>query len=251
VLVAAVPDAAQRLKDARLALIMGDAALREQLRGVLSPRVHTAASAGAATAAVGALALPGPTGLLGVGTDAVAIVDPDDLRTLWIDHNAQRQRFKPFTDAVNESTQERFKDSPEAGSGTALATCAVMSKNGGDPELWLLNFAREKGLAKHDRNWHELSAWCRMLRHAGVFDQLNLGSCVCLETACRRISAIAKALETGRWLRIFKASPTRTICSAWSAEERPTGPRVKRWNWRPCVFGSQEVRAVQPLRSAP
>jgi hypothetical protein len=72
-----------------------------------------------------------------------------------------------------------------------------MAKNGGDPELWLLNFARDKGLAKHDRNWHELSAWCRMLRNAGVFDQLNLGSCVCLETACRRIAAIAKALEKG------------------------------------------------------
>ena len=78
-----------------------------------------------------------------------------------------------------------------------MTTCEAMARYGGDPELWLLNFARDKNMLKTDRNHHELSAWCRMLKHAATFDQLNIGSIVALETACRRIAAITTALSKG------------------------------------------------------
>jgi hypothetical protein len=211
VLTAAVADQATRLKDSRLALVVGDPELRAQVKAVISPRVVAAASADAVTALATA-GVSTPSGLLG---SATAEGDPDDLRTLWIDHDRQKRRFKQFRDALNESTQERFRDSPEVGAPTALETLQGMEANGGDPELWLLNFARDKNLLKTDRNYHELHAWCKMLKHAACFDQLNVGSIVALECACRRVAAMTTALQKGA------AHPDWSMASHIQGEKDP------------------------------
>ena len=77
--------------------------------------------------------------------------DVGDLRTLWINRDPQKNRFKEFKDAVAESTQEFFRDSSLPGASTALDLCKTKSRHGGKPSIWLLAFSRNKNLQRSDR----------------------------------------------------------------------------------------------------
>ena len=74
---------------------------------------------------------------------------------------------------------------------------AMLEGQGGKPSTWLADFCHKKAISENDRNHHELECLCQIIEDAGEFDQVNLGGLLCLETACRRIAAMAEALAKG------------------------------------------------------
>jgi len=116
-----------------------------------------------------------------------------DVRTLWVDWDAHGERWKPWREAVRESTSETFKDAPLEGASTALHMCKGMERMGGCPRLWLDRWSREKRLEPTDRVMHEMRVLTEALRLFGTYDQVNLGALAGVEALCRRIALIVDA----------------------------------------------------------
>eukprot|EP00959_Pyramimonas_sp_CCMP1952_P267784 5598687-Pyramimonas_sp.AAC.1 len=116
--------------------------------------------------------------------------DGGDLRILEVDYDAQGERYKPFRTACRESSQETFPDQPIEGPASALTVCKNMERTNGDPRSWPRDFLRSKGIGDNDRVAHEMRVLCDILFWAAVYDQVNLGGLMCLETAARRIAGL-------------------------------------------------------------
>jgi hypothetical protein len=118
---------------------------------------------------------------------------PEDVRTLWVDYDSQGERNKDWREVVNESRVNRYRDNPLDGPPCCLSVCKHMLRVGGDPRQWLSAWIREKKLDSGDRVCHELRTLIEVLYLGGVYDQLNVGSVLCLEAASRRVQAIVEA----------------------------------------------------------
>ena len=128
---------------------------------------------------------------------------PDDLRTCWIDTDEQGVRYKEWRRVVQEASQENFHDGPLRGPATCLAVCRTMQQHGGNPKLWFLEWAKEVGISRRDRAWHEVNALIETLYVAGTFDQVNMGALVSMEVLTRRllqyVEAYAHGAENPNW----------------------------------------------------
>ena len=143
---------------------------------------------------------------------APATAEGDDVRTLWVEYDEQGERYKPWRMAVRESTSESFSDSPLEGPPTVLHLAKHYDRHGGDPRQWLQIWAREKKIENTDRILHELRVLVDTRHFAGTFDQLNLGSLVCLGVVARRIQLVVGAYsgpQRPNWeaTRLFSGQP--------------------------------------------
>jgi hypothetical protein len=72
-----------------------------------------------------------------------------------------------------------------------------MERAGGSPALWLSELARDKRLARTDRNYKELKALADAVEVGGGYDQLNVGGCMMFEVILRRAAAVAESISKG------------------------------------------------------
>jgi hypothetical protein len=138
------------------------------------------------------------------GRHVAAADEPEaELRTLWVDYDAQGLRYKSWREVTVESSEERFGDGPIEGPQSCLAICKHMERHGGNPKLWLAAWCKDLGASKRDRIYHELTTLIEVLWVAGTYDQLNVGGLMSLEVVARRILAIvdahSKGLESPNW----------------------------------------------------
>jgi len=119
--------------------------------------------------------------------------DKEDVRTLWVDYDAQGERYKDWRTVVRESSVNVFGDNPLEGPSTVLTLSKHYLRHGGDPRQWLILWMREKGIASNDRVIHEMRVLTDLLYYAGTYDQLNIGSLLCLEVAGRRLQLCVEA----------------------------------------------------------
>ena len=129
----------------------------------------------------------------GHGDDDEADPVAADVRTLWVNWDEHGERWKDFRDAVRESTEEPFADSPLEGTRTALHMARMMDRTGGCPRRWLEQWLREKHIETGDRVAHEMRVLTEVLRTAACYDQLNVGSVIGIEILCRRIATVVEA----------------------------------------------------------
>ncbi|CAK0845399.1 unnamed protein product [Prorocentrum cordatum] len=122
--------------------------------------------------------------------EAVVPIRGEDVRLLALDFDGQGERFKPWREAVHESTQEEFSDQTLDAPPGALTTCKSMVRVGGDPRLWFREYLREKCFAITDRVARELRCIREVLYMAGCYGQVNLGGLMVLEVLCKRLAGI-------------------------------------------------------------
>jgi len=121
----------------------------------------------------------------------------DDARVLWIDFDAQGQRFKSWRSVCNESFAEPLGCPDIEGPGGAHHLMKHMDKAGGDAKRWFTEFCRDSGIVKTDRVFHELQVLILVLYLLGTHDQVNVPSLAGGERLCRRIISIIDAHATG------------------------------------------------------
>ena len=122
-----------------------------------------------------------------------------DSRTLWVDTDPHGDRHKEWRNVVRESYAGTFHDWIVEGPAAALGLMKHWDRHGGDPEAWLSLWARDKKIDSNDRLMHELTAWIRMFRAGGSYDQLNLPCLASFEIAARRVVTLIEANNvTGR-----------------------------------------------------
>ena len=56
-----------------------------------------------------------------------------------------------------------------------------------------MDFLRGRGIQRSDRVYHELVAWCEVLKLLGEYDQLNLGALAGVEKLTRKVNGIIEA----------------------------------------------------------
>ena len=68
-----------------------------------------------------------------------------------------------------------------------------IERTGGSPAMWYQKYLVENRISSSDRLSYELQAMCRLLEHAGCYDQLNLPSLACFEVLSRRMQLLLDA----------------------------------------------------------
>jgi hypothetical protein len=134
-----------------------------------------------------------------VDTPRGDVPEENDIRTLHVDYDKQGRRYKIWKDVVAESHTEHYSDLPACciGSPIALDAVVAMERAGGTPSLWLSELARDKRLARTDRNYKELKALADAVEVGGGYDQLNVGGCMIFEIILRRAAAVAESIAKG------------------------------------------------------
>ncbi|CAK0851827.1 unnamed protein product, partial [Prorocentrum cordatum] len=111
---------------------------------------------------------------------------------LEVDYDAQGEKHKPIRTACREGSQEAFPDQPSEGPVSALTVCKNRERTNGDPRSWRRDILRSRGVGDNDRVTHDMHVLCDILFWAAVYDQVNLGDPMCLETAARRIAGLVE-----------------------------------------------------------
>ena len=70
-----------------------------------------------------------------------------------------------------------------------------MERQHGDPLRWFTAWTSSKRIQEHNRTYHEMNTYCRVLYYALTYDQLNVGASVCLEIAGQRIQGLLDAYK--------------------------------------------------------
>jgi hypothetical protein len=117
----------------------------------------------------------------------------EDVRTLWVDTDEQHERYKEWRKVCMESSSTSFRDSPLEGPPCMLTLAKSWMRNGGTPEMFLQLWGKEKGFAATDRVMREMKTLIMAIHYAGTYDQVNIGSLVCLEVLARRCQGIIDA----------------------------------------------------------
>ena len=107
---------------------------------------------------------------------------------------------------LQEATQESLQTAGLKGPPVCLPVCRKFHKHGGAPKAWFAEWAREVGLSRKDRGWHEVECLIEALWLAGSYDQLNVGALASAELCCRQIQ-----LTEERWKdRVFASADVAT-----------------------------------------
>jgi len=166
-------------------LKIGENELKRRLRGDDTPDVeHPAVTPGRAPGH-----LPWPA------KEVMAGDENEEIRVLDIDRDTRGIRFKNFRDAVGECTVQNWPDSPLDNPPTTLSLVASMERQHGDPLRWFAAWTLSKKIQEHDRTYHEMLTYCRALYYSLTYDQLNVGSLVCLEILAQRVQGPLDAYE--------------------------------------------------------
>ena len=149
----------------------------------------------------------------------------DDARVLWIDYDAQGQRYKGWRGVVQESFSEPLRCSEVEGPGSAHHLLKHFLRVGGDPRRWLVEFLREHQITKADRVYHELYTLTEALYLMGTVDQINIPSLTGGERLCRRLASIIEAYSKG-------GAPNWRMAKYYdgnAAELDGIDPELRRW----------------------
>ncbi|CAK0855840.1 unnamed protein product, partial [Prorocentrum cordatum] len=139
-----------------------------------------------------------PAGALAIGGAKTPPVEvDDDVRTLWVDYDESGNRFKSFKRAVQESREEPITAVEVQGPPGTLHLARFIERYGGGPRRWWQGFARDHGISKTDRVYHEMTNLTESLKLFGEYDQLNLGASAGIEKLTRRIGGVIDACATG------------------------------------------------------
>ena len=121
----------------------------------------------------------------------------EDARVLPPIRDRQGRRHREWRDVTADSYDCYYEDHPVTRRGNGILSGVELCENllvtGGDPLLWLTNFASLKRIQLEDAAFIQLESWCRVLHYAGVYDQLNIGGNACLEEVCRQIQSYVDA----------------------------------------------------------
>jgi hypothetical protein len=126
---------------------------------------------------------------------AVGEFTQDDLRVLPVKFDAQNERRRNFSEAVQLMNDEE----PEGGMvllkppRTVMWSLKDMGTNGGDPRLHFEWWLRNSKLPDGDRSSYEMEVLCMAVYAMVVIDQLNAPSLTCAEVMMRRIAVIKEA----------------------------------------------------------
>jgi hypothetical protein len=123
--------------------------------------------------------------------------DLDDLRTCWIDFDADGKLRKPWLKVLSEGSVEMYQDSLVTGETQALFWAKHVFLNGGRRSGWLREWARDHGITKTHRVFYEVQTLVAALEAAGEIDQVNLGGLVCIEILVRRLQSLVEAYSRG------------------------------------------------------
>ncbi|CAK0910262.1 unnamed protein product, partial [Prorocentrum cordatum] len=178
--------------------------------------------------------------------------DPgDDLRACWIDYDDAGIRFKEWRKVLHEATQESLQTAGLKGPPVCLAICRKFFKHGGDPKAWFAEWAREVGIARKDRSWHEVECLIEALWQSGTFDQLNMGAVAALEAVSRRllqyVEACAKGADNPNWSAAKHFSATTSALDLVPEDVRMYAARRAR---EEAELESVRARARQPGAAA-
>jgi hypothetical protein len=167
--------------------ILTDVRLCDSLREKLTPRAFDGADGGGGGVSAGAA----------VDLNVNPPAELDDLWTCWIDFDADGKRRKPWRKVLSEGSVEVYRDSPVTGEAQALFCAKHVFLNGGRPSGWLREWARDRGITKTHRVFHEVQTLVTALEAAGETDQVNLGGLVCIEIVVRRLQSLVEAYSRG------------------------------------------------------
>ena len=97
-----------------------------------------------------------PAGQVVKGTDTPPAVDPSgsdlgDVRTLWVDTDAQNARHKPWRSVVQESYHASYPGSPAAGPSSLMYIPGHSERRGGNVRPRLDIWARSKNIGSPGR----------------------------------------------------------------------------------------------------
>ena len=134
---------------------------------------------------------------LSAPAEAPADGDLDDARTLAVQYDEQGERFRSWKEAVAKMHESFYEDWPVEGPRTMLWMAKNIERTGGSPMQWYHKYLAENRIAASDRLAYELQAMCRLLEHAGCYDQLNLASLAAFEVLARRMQLLLDAASRG------------------------------------------------------
>ncbi|CAK0869717.1 unnamed protein product, partial [Prorocentrum cordatum] len=130
-------------------------------------------------------------------------VEVDDLRACCIDYDDAGVRCRERKKVLQEATQESAQTAGLRGPPARLPVCRKFHKHGGTPKAWFAERAREVGISRKGRAWHEVECLIECLWLAGSYDHLNAGAVAALEVVARRllqrVGAYAKGAGNPNW----------------------------------------------------
>ncbi len=107
-----------------------------------------------------------------------------------------------------------------------------MHEHGGQPKLWFAEWAKETGISRRDRAWHEVNSLIEALYVAGTYDQLNVGASVALEVIARRllqyVEAYAHGADNPNWSSAKHFAGTRSALDLVPEEMRSYASRLSK-----------------------
>eukprot|EP00438_Fugacium_kawagutii_P003619 Skav206460 [mRNA] locus=scaffold2468:15414:16719:- [translate_table: standard] len=153
--------------------------------------------------------------------------DPEDVRILAVDYDAQIVRHKDFKAAINKLSGHSFEDWPHEGPMSTLHLVKQKFSNGGGPKGWLNEWARFKEIGEPDRVMFELRILAGSFHLVLDYDQLNVGTLASFETQAGRIQAIVDAYSAGS-----KGNPdwaAAKYITNYKGPEDAVSPRLLTW----------------------
>ncbi|CAK0862525.1 unnamed protein product, partial [Prorocentrum cordatum] len=166
---------------------------------------------------------------LAPSTARAEAAEVDDLRACWIDCDDAGVRYKEWKKVLQAATQESVQTAGLRGPPACLPVCRKFHKHGGTPKAWFAEWAREVGISRQDRAWHEVECLIECLWLAGSYDQLNVGAAAALEVVARRllqcVEACAKGADNPNWSAAKHFSATSSALDLAPEEMRMCAAR--------------------------
>jgi hypothetical protein len=179
-----------------------------------------------------------------------------ELRTCWIDFDADGKRRKPWRKTLSEGSVEVYRNSLVTGGVQALFWAKQVFFSGGRPSGWLREWARVRGITKRHRVFYDVRTLVAALEAAGEINQVNLVVLVCIEILVRRLPSLVEAHSKGTenpdWT--LAASPTSASdagdvvpTNLRSSAMRETKERMDIENFRARSLASSSRGYTDPL----
>lgn len=129
------------------------------------------------------------------GSSASAAVDEadDDARTLAVMYDDHGERFRSWKEAVAKMHESFYEGWPVEGPRTMLWMAKNIERTGGTRVLCYQKYLVENRISATDRLSYDLQSLCRLMEHAGCYDQLNRASLASFEVLARRMQLLLDA----------------------------------------------------------
>ena len=122
----------------------------------------------------------------------------DDIRTLPVDYDDHGARWKAWRVVTAEMGSHVFADwgrhLPD-GTSVAFDMMGNWERKGGSPQQWLVEWLRDRNIARTERTAIEMKVLTDAITLAGSYGQVNVAALMCMEVLCRRASQIIEAYD--------------------------------------------------------